>query len=283
MVAGMVDPNPLVSGKGLAALREAGIEVLVGVLEEECRWLNRGFVKRMSAGLPWLCLKLATTLDGKIADRTGTSRWISGAEARLHVHHLRDTMDCVLVGGATALSDDPELSVREVEGGRHPLRAVFDPDLSLPPSARLCLEGSGGPTVIFCSSDALKRSGSNYPEHVRLVSIERDRSSVGYLDLKEGLSWLAGEGNSTVLCEGGGRLSAGLLSAGLVDEVQWIVSPKILGDAEAIPAVSHLGEVLLSNARKLEKTTYTKLGEDLLVRGILSNGASDSGAASSNE
>lgn len=269
VVAGMVDPNPRVAGKGIAALKAAGLSVEVGVLEEQCRWLNRGFIKKMTEGLPWLCLKLATTLDGKIADRTGSSRWISGAQARQHVHRLRNSYDCVLVGGATAVCDDPELNVRDIADSRDPIRAVIDPDLKVSPGSRLCQQDTGGRTVIFCLDEAKTRRGKDFPSHVQVVPIENDSAREGHLNLASALRWLASDGALTVLCEGGGRLSAGLLTSGLVDEIQWIVSAKILGDAEAVPAVAPMGAVLLDQSKKLQKVTFQPLGQDVLVCGHL--------------
>ncbi len=269
VVAAMVDPNPLVAGKGLAALEAAGIAVEVGVLEADCRWLNRGFVKKMTSGLPWLCLKLATTLDGKIADRTGSSRWISGPEARRHVHQLRNTLDCVLIGGATAQKDDPELNVRELDSARNPARAVICPELSISPSARICQVDSGVQTYIFCTAESLARRGHEFPKHVQLVAVEPDRQSAGRLDLRRVLVCLAESGLSTILCEGGGRLAGGLLKDGLVDEVHWIVSPKILGDTEAVPAIASAGSVLLNDANQLKEVSMKQLGADVLISGLL--------------
>lgn len=269
VVAGMVDPNPEVAGNGIKALKGAGIEVEVGVCEKEARWLNRGFIKHASTGLPWLCLKLATTLDAKIADRKGQSRWISGPEARQHVHQLRNRFDCVLIGGATALRDNPELNVRGIENARDPLRAVVDPDLSVSADARICRRDSGSSTVLFCSPDALKRRGKSFPDHVRLVKIERDPATVGYLDLHGVMRWLAQEGNLTVLCEGGGRLAAGLIAAQLVDEVHWMVSPMILADMDAVPAIPSFGRVLLADAIKLHNVRITPLGADVLICGTM--------------
>lgn len=269
VVAAMVDPNPLVSGKGLAALEAAGIAVEVGVLEAECRRLNRGFIKKMTSGLPWLCLKLATTLDGKIADRTGSSRWISGPEARRHVHQLRNTLDCVLIGGATAQKDDPELNVRDLDSARNPARAVIDAALSISPAARLCQTDSGGQTYIFCTAEALARRGREFPEHVQLVAVESDRQAAGHVDLRSVLVWLVENGLSTILCEGGGRLAGGLIQNGLVDEIHWIVSPKILGDTEAVPAIASAGSVLLADARQLKEVSVMQLGPDVLIHGLL--------------
>ena len=267
VVAGMVDPNPLVCGAGLSALQDSGIEVVVGVLEKECRWLNRGFVKRINTGLPWLCLKLAATLDGKIADREGSSRWISGPEARAHVHQLRNIMDCVLVGGTTARRDDPELNVRNTAGGRNPCRAVLDPNLELSPQSRLCQSGSGGQTTIFCLSTAHKLRADLFPEHVRIVPIDNDQALAGNLHLETVLRYLSADGNLTVLCEGGGKLAAALIAAGLVDELHWIASPSLLPDEQAVPAIAPLGEVTLGNALKLKSVAVSQLGQDILIQG----------------
>jgi len=279
VVVGMVDPNPEVSGAGIKALREAGIEVTVGVLEQDCRWLNRGFIKTKILRIPWLCLKLATTLDGKIADRQGTSRWVSGLEARLHVHELRNTFDCVLIGAATVVIDDPELNVRGIPGGRHPLRVVVDPELVVSPSARICRPDSGGATVIFCSQRALDKRGKSYPEHVRLVAVGTLPRQPQKLDLRSVLSWLSSQGMLTVLCEGGGRLSAALLKTGLADEVEWIVSPKIIGDPQAIAAVAGEEPVLLSDAIQLHRVSVKLLGSDVLIQGTLPFGPASSAQA----
>src|SRR5262249_23490203 len=154
--------------------------------------------------------------DGKIADRDGKSRWITGPEARHRVHELRDSFDCVLIGSATATKDDPSLNVRDVPGGRDPLRAVVDPRLSLSPTSRLCTEGTGGDTVLFCAGEALSERGKAYPTHVKVIEIDCELAS-SHLDLAKVLGWLSEHGALSVLCEGGGRLAGRLLELGLVD------------------------------------------------------------------
>lgn len=138
VVIGMPDPHHIVDGAGIKALREANLDVTVGVLEQECHFLNRAFIKRVVKKLPWVVLKLATTLDGRIADRNGKSRWVTGTEARQFVHELRNRLDCVLVGRGTVQADDPSLTVREVSRSRDPARAVLDTNLSISPSSRIC-------------------------------------------------------------------------------------------------------------------------------------------------
>lgn len=269
VVTGMVDPNPAVSGAGLERLRQAGLVVDVGCLEADCRWLNRGFIKKMERGLPWVVLKLASTLDGKIADRTGTSRWISGAEARHYVHQLRDKLDCVLIGAATAVRDDPQLNVRDLPGARDPQRAVVDPHLLVTPVARLCRSDTGGKLSLFCLGKSKERYASRYPEHVSLVPVPASRHNSERLDLSALLSLLADAGVLTVLCEGGARLSAGLLESQLVDELVWIVSPKLLPDAQAVPAIAPFGSMLLAQAYELRDVSIEPMGQDVVVRGVI--------------
>jgi len=275
VVAGMQDPNPKVGGGGLKALNDAGIEVKVGILEEECRFANRGFIKRIEKGLPWVCLKLATTLDGKIADRFNTSKWITGPDARHYVHELRNIYDCVLVGANTARQDDPELNVREIDQGRHPIRAVVDPTLSIDPQSRLCKADSGGRTIIFYSECEKSAAPEKFPSTVSLVPLSSKTISLGekkhshLIELKGALEFLASEKVLMVLCEGGGKLASYLLREGLVDEVQWLVAPKILGDHLAISAVDGDLPVKLTEIQKLKNVTTQKLGDDILIHGLL--------------
>lgn len=267
VVVGMQDPNPKVSGRGIAKLEEAGIKVEYSTLQDDCRELNRAFVKRMRTGLPWLALKMASTLDGHIADRHGNSRWISGPEARNFVHQLRNTMDCVLIGGTTAVIDNPELNVREIENGRDPHRAVIDPALQVSPKARLChhKDDSDAWTVIFSSAEKIK-GASKYPDRVRLVEAA---SKGGNTVLQTAMRWLAENDVLSVLCEGGGRLSAALLEERLVDEVYWIVAPKLFVDSFAVPALAGEQLVPVSSCLEFSNLTYTQLGRDMLVKGKL--------------
>lgn len=263
VVAGMKDPNPLVFGEGIAKIRAAGIEVELAVLEEECLDFNRAFVKRIKTGLPWLTLKMAASLDGRIADRHGESRWISGPEARAYVHNLRNVYDSVLVGGSTAVKDDPQLNVRGVEGGRNPHRIVIDPSLRILPSARLCKheEGDLSWTAIFCDEEKLEQAPS-FPARVKLVPYSR-----GAGGLRNALRFIAEQGVLSVLCEGGGRLAAALLNDGLVDEIHWIAAPKLFCDALSVPALAGEIEVSVADCFELDKVKYEQLGRDVLITG----------------
>lgn len=269
VVAGPMDPNPEVRGQGIQALENAGIEVTQGVLEEKCRLFNRAFFKFKTTGMPWVILKLASTLDAKIADHAGSSRWISGPEARQYVHELRNVCDCVMVGGATAVKDDPQLNVRNVPNSRDPMRAVVDTDLLVSPEAKICEAETGGRTIIFCSNKAVQRRGKRYPDHVELVGLDTETVMSDKLQLTDVMQWLATENVMTVLCEGGSRLSGGLLKKGLIDEIHWIIAPKIIGDSDAIPAIAGVGRVRLDDAFQLYHVQIEQLGAEVMVSGLL--------------
>jgi diaminohydroxyphosphoribosylaminopyrimidine deaminase/5-amino-6-(5-phosphoribosylamino)uracil reductase len=266
VLVGHVDPHPTVAGRGLARLRRAGVEVTLGVLEAECRAQHRGFLSVCARGRPFVALKLASSLDGRIATARGESRWISGASARTLVHRMRAQSDAVMVGSGTALADDPELTARRgARVVRRPVRVLVDSELRLPPDARL-YRGAEGRTWVLCSTGAaasrarrVERTGA------RLIRVARRR---GHLDLRRGLRLLAEAGLTEVLVEGGAELAAALLRDGLVDEVHWFVSPRLIG-GDGKPALGALGVAALARARRLEGWRAKRIGEDLYVRGDL--------------
>jgi diaminohydroxyphosphoribosylaminopyrimidine deaminase/5-amino-6-(5-phosphoribosylamino)uracil reductase len=284
VLVGHVDPHPTVSGRGLARLRRAGLQVTVGVLERDCREQHRGFLSVCSRGRPFVALKLAGSLDGRIALADGQSRWITGPAARALVHRLRAQADAVMVGSGTALADDPELSVRRGERVlRRPLRVLVDSALRVPPGARLyqarnpgaeraagerssARQGGDGGTWVLCSAGAAAvRRRRVAAAGARLIDVPRTR---GHLDLRRGLRLLAKAGVTDLLVEGGGGLAAALLREGLVDEVHWFVSLRLLGgDGKA--AIGALGLTSLSRARRLAGWRIRRVGEDLYVRGAI--------------
>lgn len=217
VVIGTVDPFPLVSGKGIAILREAGVEVAVGVREAECRRFNRGFLRAVNTGLPMVTLKAAMTLDGHIASAWGESRWITGPAARERGHRLRDTHDAVLVGIGTVLADDPALTTR-LPGGRDARPVVLDADLRVPDGARVLRAD----TLVYAAVDAPARA-------IPGTVVRVPRGETG-LDLDAVLRDLVRRGVHRVLVEGGARVHRSMLAGGFVDRIELFVNGRVLGD-----------------------------------------------------
>ncbi|HWA42085.1 MAG TPA: bifunctional diaminohydroxyphosphoribosylaminopyrimidine deaminase/5-amino-6-(5-phosphoribosylamino)uracil reductase RibD [Hypericibacter adhaerens] len=262
-VAAIEDPDPRVQGRGLAKLRAAGIAVTLGPLQDEAADLNAGFFSRVRLGRPLVTLKIASTLDGRIALAGGESRWITGEASRARVHLMRAQHDAVLVGGATALADDPELTVR-LPGleDRRPVRIVLDRDLALPPSAKLVVSGDVHPSWIVVGPDvADARKESFRKAGAELIEVPLDKD--GRLDLQAVLKALAGRGLTRLLVEGGGRLAASLLAQDLVDRLAWFRSPGIIG-GDGIPAAGPLSLASLTEMPRFQRIAAEPLGADLL-------------------
>jgi len=268
---GHVDPHPDVAGAGIRKLRRAGVAVRVGVLESECRDQHRGFLRVVDSGRPFVSLKLAASLDGRIATAGGESRWITGPAARTLVHRLRSRADAILIGSGTALADDPELYARR--GGRivhRPVRVVLDSRLRLPPAAQL-MRGEPDRTWLLCAHSApASRRRALTSKGAVVIPVPRPRKGRG-LDLRRALSELARRGVSDVLVEGGGKLGASLLRERLVDEVHWFVAARFLG-AEGRPALGELGLERLAHAPALGDVRIRRVGPDLYVRGRIETG-----------
>jgi len=261
---GHADPHREVSGRGVRLLRRGGVEVSVGVLEEECRLLNRGFLSVCERGRPFVSLKLASTLDGRIATASGESRWITGEASRVAVHRLRAHTDAILVGSETVLADDPEITARR--NGRvvhRPVRVLLDSRLRVPVSARL-FRSEASRTWVLCSSKASARKRRVLAAAGARVLDVRVRGR--YLDLERALSLLGRSGLTEVLVEGGGRLAAALLREGLVDEVHWFTAPKLLG-GDGRPALGPLEAGSLADALALENVRVRRVGSDVHVQG----------------
>ena len=266
---GQRDPNPRVAGAGLRRLRRAGLSVRSGVRETECREQHRGFLSVQRRGRPWVSLKLAATLDGRIATAKGESRWITGPAARAAVHRLRDAADAVMVGSGTAQSDDPELSVRrDGRRVRMPIRVLVDAGLRVSGAARLFRDEDAACTWLLTRrGHPSRRLARRTARGARTLLVP---ARAGHLDLGRALAQLAREGLSHVFVEGGGGLAAALLRARLVDELHWFLAPSLLG-ADARPALGALEIRGLAQRLALDVREVRRLGPDLYVRALLSS------------
>ena len=265
VVAGMVDPNPLVSGRGVSALREAGVEVEVPVREEECRRLNEAFAKHVTQGLPFVILKLAASLDGRIATATGDSRWVTGPAARKYVHRLRNEVDAVLVGSGTVLADDPQLTCR-LPGGRDPWRIVLDGRLRTPLTAKLVNHRQPEKTVLVTGHGVPPARRKALEE--RGVQVWSFSLRHGRISLRRVLRKLARMGVLSVMVEGGAVTAGRVLAEKVVDKVLCFYAPKFIG-AEGLPMVGDLGITRMRQCPELAGPVVRRLGEDILVSAYL--------------
>lgn len=259
VVVGMVDPNPLVAGGGIARLRAAGIEVLLGVEEEACRQLNEGFVHRILYKRPLGILKYAMTLDGKIATTSGHSAWVTSQDSRTEVHQLRAACDAVIVGGNTVRLDNPYLTSHQV-GAHNPLRVVMSRHLNLPENAHLW-QTADAPTLVLTEEGAnpnfqalLFKQGV---EVVELTSLTPDKA----------MAYLYERGFCSVLWECGSTLAASAIAQGAVQKVLAFIAPKIIGGSIAPTPVGDLGFTTMTQALSLERVRWRVVGSDCLVEG----------------
>ncbi len=257
------DPDPRVSGRGIARLKDAGIAIAMDVGAAEAQEVNAGFLMRVRAGRPLATLKLATSLDGRTATAKGESRWITGQAARQRAHLLRADHDAVMVGTRTALDDDPLLTCRLPGLQRHsPLRILLDRELRLPPTSQAFVTARDLPTWLVHAADAdARRRAAIAAAGVTLL--ELPTAAADELPLPALLQALGGRGITRLLVEGGGRLAASLLRADLVDRVVWFRAPVMLG-AEGLPAVGQLGFEVLADAKRFSRTGLATVGGDLV-------------------
>jgi diaminohydroxyphosphoribosylaminopyrimidine deaminase/5-amino-6-(5-phosphoribosylamino)uracil reductase len=257
------DPDPRVNGAGLARLAAAGIVITKGVLRDEADELIAGFRMRVMHGRPLITLKLATTLDGRIATRTGESQWITGPAARRQAHALRGRHDAVLVGVGTVLADDPQLTCR-LPGYKHvpTVRVVADSQLRTSPAAKLVQTAGGDPTWMLVRPDgdpALLQKMAQLG--VRLIEIPRGEHG---LDLAKALAELARSGITSVLVESGAKLAASLLRADLVDRMAWFHAPAVMG-GDGLPAAEAFGVERLASMKRFRRLASQMLDDDMLT------------------
>ena len=264
VVAPIEDPNPLLSGKCFARLREAGMEVRTGLLELEAARLNEAYTHSMRKGRPFVHLKLASSLDGKIATRTGDARWITGEESRRRVHELRHQYDAILIGAGTAAADDPLLTDRSGKPRRRKLvRVVLDADLTLSPRSHLARSAKEYPLLIFISEQANESAVSALEK----LGAEVFRDASGGRNLERVLQELAGRSIQSVLVEGGANVAGAFLDAGLIDKVSFFIAPMIIGGRAAPTAVGGAGAEKIADAINLQEIEIIERGRDVEITG----------------
>lgn len=262
VVVGCMDPNPLVAGKGAEILRGAGVEVITGVCEEECRRVNEVFFHYITHHTPFVVLKYAMTLDGKIAAYTGNSQWVTGEAARAHVHATRNRLSGIMVGIGTVLADDPLLTCR-MEGGRNPVRIICDSHARIPPESQIIRTAGDVKTIIAVTeknnrADVLEKAGAQ----ILVCAAKENR-----VDLADLMRRLGDEGIDSVLLEGGSALAFSALETGIVRKVQAYIAPKIIGGAAAKTPVGGTGFANMADALPLAHARVTPLGGDFLIEG----------------
>ncbi len=271
VVVGCNDPNPHVEGGGIARLRESGVTVTTGVREAECEALIAPWTKFVTRGVPYVSLKLALSLDGRIATRTGASRWVTGPDARARVHALRAASDAIAVGIGTVLADDPRLTVRDaplLTQGANPTRVVFDTKLRTPTGSRLVQTAAETPTIILTSTDAPFDAEEQLKEH----GVEVMRTSVsaeGRIDVHAAMNALAERGIVTLMVEGGAELAGSFLATRVTDELHAFIAPILLGPRGRPGAVDWAGPDIPAKAPRILSPTWELVGNDAHVFGRL--------------
>lgn len=261
VVIGSIDSNPLVSCKGLNYLQSHGIEVTAGVLEDKCRRLNEIFFHYMETGMPFITVKYAQTLDGRIATATGQSQWISSEAAQKFAHQLRAEHDAILVGLGTVIKDDPELTVRHIRG-RNPLRIVMDSSLKIPRKAKILQKLTDAKTLVVTTKiDDNPQFRHIADSGAEIIAIDADEQ--GNVDLKKLLKFLAGKGISSILVEGGAQIITALLNNDLANRLVTIIAPKIIG--KGIEAIGDLKIKELNCAKSLSFQKIKKIGPDIII------------------
>jgi diaminohydroxyphosphoribosylaminopyrimidine deaminase/5-amino-6-(5-phosphoribosylamino)uracil reductase len=268
VVAGMKDPNPGVTGKGLDFLRGQGLEVLTGVCETECRRLNEIFVKYITTALPFVILKCAATLDGCIATRAGDSRWVTNQLSRQFVHGLRHAVDAIMVGIGTVVKDNPQLTTRlEGRKGSDPMRIVLDTHLSIPPEAKLLHLDSDSDTLLVTSPSVPQQKRSMFEgPGVRVLAVDCHE---GHIDLKALVQRLGQMQITSLLIEGGSRVNGAAMRAGIVDKICMFFAPKICGGNDGVPICTGPGVDLMEKSMRLTDISVHRFEDDVMIQGYM--------------
>lgn len=263
VVMAMTDPNPKVNGNGKEILESQGIEVTTGILENEARKLNEFFIKYITTRLPFVILKTATTLDGKIATHSGKSKWITSEESRKHVHQIRNEVDAILVGIGTVIKDDPSLTTR-IPDGRDAIRIILDSHARIPLNARVLNLQSNAKTIVAVTPSAQEDNINRIRQKAEVIIIPEKDGRVNIYELMKKLGEMQ---ITSVMIEGGAEVNASALKAGIVDRVMFFIAPKIFGGKDAPSPIGGDGIDDPSEAIKLKDIAIEQIGEDILVMG----------------
>ena len=265
VVAAMSDPNPKVAGRGFARLRDAGIEVAVGVCEAESRRLNEVFLKWITTGMPFVMLKTAMSLDGKIATATGQSQWITSEAARRRVHEWRNVFDGIMVGIGTVLADNPSLTTRLEFEGRNPVRIIVDSSARTPLDANVVSDKKARTLIAVTEHAPQQKVDALIGRGVEIIVAGSEEC----VDLRRLMRELAAREITSIMVEGGGTLNFSLLKAGLVDKINAFIAPKVLGGRDALTGVEGEGFSTLQDAVELSDVSTEMLGGDILIGGYV--------------
>jgi diaminohydroxyphosphoribosylaminopyrimidine deaminase/5-amino-6-(5-phosphoribosylamino)uracil reductase len=265
VVVSMKDPNPKVFGKGIEELRSAGISVVSGIFEEEARRLNEYYIKHVTTGMPFVVMKIAMTLDGKIATPGGESKWITGEKARKAVQRLRAGVDAIMTAVGTVKADNPRLTCR-IKGGKNPIRVIIDPDLETDLNANvLCIPPE---TVIVARSEVSQarswKERALEDKGIRIIHFDGEK-----VDLPRLMKKLGGTGVSSLLIEGGSSLNSYCVESGIVDKAMFFIAPKIIGGKDSYTAIGGKAFRSLQEAHRVRDVRTRKIGEDILVEGYI--------------
>ena len=263
VVVAMQDPNPAVAGRGIQLLRNAGIEVAVGVLVEQAQRLNERFIHNMLTKRPFIISKYAMTLDGKIATHTGHSKWVTGEAARQDVHHIRHQVDGILVGAGTVIADNPSLTTRLPEGyGKNPVRIIMDSTLRIPAHAHV-LDVKEADTIIVCDEDAsLERITALQEQGITVMKVRRNQQGLMIDDMLEKLYQY---GITDILVEGGSTVNASFLQQGAIDKFVIYIAPKVLGGKLSLTPFAGPNPLTMDASWDVEVASFEKIGQDLRI------------------